>query len=660
MNRRRHTAFCTTLIAFVLFSSGVSTHLFSQVPEEIGRMGYADTIFVNGKIVSMDDKTRSTDVGTIYEGLAVKGDKIVKLGTAAQVKTLAGPQTKVYDLHGRTMIPGIVEPHNHFYGGIPRYLARMGIKYPPSGIRVTAQADRDLEKTQAIIKNSIQDAVKKVKPGEWVILNMDAVPGHGDEFQGWGRTWRLADRKAMDVWAPNNPVLLSPGARGVINGKALELLEKKFPGYTNTIQETMGAEGAAKGADIGAHGWVGSQEMATITGELFLEDLSLSVVAEALRMALEDFASYGVTTISTRIPLPKVISGASTLAALGRMPVRLAGHYEIARTPTDPQITRKIYAMTGVLQGLGNDYFWLDGAGWERWDSGYPESCTGPDTVAPPNIKSRELCPKAGDLPWDTLQNAIKYGWRVVGTHMCGSEAARSYIKMIEGARVAKGMTMEEIRRMQISGEHCDLIGKDPALLAQLKDYGIFLSCDIGRLSMTEAWIRDYGPQIEKFIQPLKTYIDTGIKLCGQAFGANITGKRVRPPFFMPWQAITRKYNNKVWQPEERIDRVHALKMWTTWAADYILRPDRIGSIEVNKLADLVILDRDYFTIPVDDILKIKPQGTMLGGKLVVVQEALAKDFGITRIGPVFDFPDEAVAYIGHDVDEEAGGGGGN
>ena len=157
MNRRRHTGtFCTTLIAFVLFSSGVSMHLFSmQVPEEIGRMGYADTIFVNGKIVSMDDKTRSTNVGTIYEALAVKGDKIVKLGTAAQVKTLAGPPTKVYDLHGRTMIPGIVEPHNHFYGGIPRYLARMGIKYPPSGIRVTAQADRDLEKTQAIIKNSI-------------------------------------------------------------------------------------------------------------------------------------------------------------------------------------------------------------------------------------------------------------------------------------------------------------------------------------------------------------------------------------------------------------------------------------------------------------------------------------------------------------------------
>ena len=65
------------------------------------------------------------------------------------------------------------------------------------------------------------------------------------------------------------------------------------------------------------------------------------------------------------------------------MPIRLSAHYEIHRMPTDPQQTRQIYRRTGVLQGIGDDYLWIDGVASERWDSIYPESCTGPDTIHP-------------------------------------------------------------------------------------------------------------------------------------------------------------------------------------------------------------------------------------------------------------------------------------
>jgi predicted amidohydrolase YtcJ len=202
------------------------------------------------------------------------------------------------------------------------------------------------------------------------------------------------------------------------------------------------------------------------------------------------------------------------------------------------------------------------------------------------------------------------------------------------------------------------VLGKDPALLKMLKDYGIFLSCGIDRINMVESWVRDYGEQIEKFVIPLKSYIDSGVKLAGQHFGsgAGSRGTNLKPPFFLPWQAISRKYHGRVWQPEERIDRVHALKMWTTWSADYIQRQERIGSIELHKLADLVVLDRDYFTIPVDDILKIKPLLTMIGGKVVVLQESLAKELGTTRVGPVYHFDDAAIAHIGNIADESGGG----
>jgi len=121
----------------------------------------------------------------------------------------------------------------------------------------------------------------------------------------------------------------------------------------------------------------------------------------------------------------------------------------------------------------------------------------------------------------------------------------------------------------------------------------------------------------------------------------------MEPPFFQLWQAITRKYNGKVWQPDQRINRVHALKMWTSWAADYVTKPDKIGSLEVGKFADLVIIDRDYFTIEVDDILRIRPLMTMLGGEIVVLQESLAQDVGMQAVGPVYSFTDAQVEHIG-------------
>jgi hypothetical protein len=75
---------------------------------------------------------------------------------------------------------------------------------------VEAQADRDLEKTQGIIRDTIRDAVKKVKPGDWVVLEMRPHPEAPGDVGLWGMTRRLTSRKTLDLWAPNNPVLMRP------------------------------------------------------------------------------------------------------------------------------------------------------------------------------------------------------------------------------------------------------------------------------------------------------------------------------------------------------------------------------------------------------------------------------------------------------------------
>ena len=129
--------------------------------------------------------------------------------------------------------------------------------------------------------------------------------------------------------------------------------------------------------------------------------------------------------------------------------------------------------------------------------------------------------------------------------------------------------------------------------------------------------------------------------------GEGSVGGGFQPPFYQHWQLVTRLYDGQVWQPEERIDRVHAMKMFTSWAAEYVTKPDKLGTLETGKLADMVVLDRDYFSIPVDDILKVRPLMTMVGGKLIVLQQVLATDFGIDPVGPSYSFEDHEVERIG-------------
>ena len=111
---------------------------------------------------------------------------------------MAGPDTTVLDLGGKTLISGIVETHSHMYGGAVQHLGRLGFKYPPEGVYFTsAQAHpTDLELTQGILRDALQEAVKQVDPGDWIVLSLQ---GHPDEaprqLSLWGMTRRLTNRR---------------------------------------------------------------------------------------------------------------------------------------------------------------------------------------------------------------------------------------------------------------------------------------------------------------------------------------------------------------------------------------------------------------------------------------------------------------------------------
>jgi len=167
---------------------------------------------------------------------------------------------------------------------------------------------------------------------------------------------------------------------------------------------------------------------------------------------------------------------------------------------------------------------------------------------------------------------------------------------------------VEDVRKLRPTIEHAQVLGAIPDVVEGLKKYNIIVSTGMHRTFDNPAWYKDYGPAIDAFAMPAKTLLQQGVKLVGQGFNSNV-GWRL-------WLFMSRNIDGKILLPSETIDRVTALKMLTPWAAYYVLKEQDLGTLEVGKLADFVVLDRDYFTIPQDDIPKIRPQLTFMGGKI--------------------------------------------
>jgi predicted amidohydrolase YtcJ len=108
---------------------------------------------------------------------------------------------------------------------------------------------------------------------------------------------------------------------------------------------------------------------------------------------------------------------------------------------------------------------------------------------------------------------------------------------------------------------------------------------------------------------------------------------------------ITRKdAKGKVWGPQERVDHATALKMITRWAAEYVLKPDKIGSIEPGKLADLVVLNQDYMTVPDEQVSETQSRMTILNGRIAYIHKDLAQEYNLRPAGAIISTYEELKA----------------
>ncbi|MBI3896360.1 MAG: amidohydrolase family protein [Acidobacteria bacterium] len=577
-----------------------STWGLAQQADIAAKLGYPQTVLYNGKIVTMDDASFGPQVGTIAQAMAVRDGKILATGTTAEVRALAGPQTKQIDLKGRTVLPSFIMTHEH-----PTDWALVDPKAMKRAVPNDLMTMRWLSGTPGEQigqwETALKDLAANAKPGQWVWLSFTWGPDFENANELVQKFPQLVTRQKLDQLVPNNPAHVRNawpiGDQIIVNSKGLEEARKVHPDAGERIGRPLAPDVIYKG--------------------------KIPALAELLKAELEIWASNGVTTFGSS---PYAYGNFQALAHLdrkGEMPARFAWGY------TGSDMSFETLSYVAGLLGNGTDHLWNVGA----W-GGAGGSCT---TInAKPEVKEKESCSFApGSRGRETLERIIKSGGRIATMHSYADKDIDYLMDGIEIASREAGFTVDQIRAKRHAFDHASGAPR-PDQLPRIKTLGMMVSMintvlweDRTGYDMTFR-VRDYGIEYANWTVPRKSVNDAGIMNTFE-----IDRALPEKTFFFILKGMTR-FNDKdqrVYGPAERTDRITQLKALTRWGGYYVLRENLLGTLEPGKFADFIILDRDFLTIPEEQIPQTQVLMTVVGGRTVHLGSALAREIGMTPVG---------------------------
>jgi predicted amidohydrolase YtcJ len=595
----------------LLFSSGIAAQ-------------QADIVLHNGKILTVDRNF------TTAEGIAITGNKISAVGSSQSVLQQAGPNTLKIDLKGRTVVPGLIDTHLHITGP-GAYASPIS-----DATRRSFTLDWRAVNTKQDVLNQIRSVMERYKPpsGDWLSFG-----NRGADTPA--KIKILYDElNANDLTSvlPNNPALFSmgiPEENGLfVNRAALDILFSKHGDFIRKYgRYWLGSNGQPDG------------HLEPPATRLILNSYAPRRTAEesapGIAKRLQELNGQGHTTISTKLRMTEV-DAYKILEQRGEQTVRLAYGmgFDHFGSVEDPVVDLKKYA--GII-GTGTDLNWVSSFAPSSLDGASTRACTNqkrssafgvldswwPVGQCHTDNEFRGGSGRASNIPGnyfkDFLMTMGQYNLRLANDHVAGDRTVANLLSMIEqirnqhGPNSAKGWAFD----------HCTLV--DPKDFQRAARLGVMFSCAPKYIeSVAPEAAVSYGDQVaNSFVVPVKSLIDAGARVVYEADRDTYVWEDLE-------LLLTRKDEaGKVWGPQERLDKTTALKMATIWAADYVLRPDKLGSIETGKLADIAVLDKDYLTIPAENVSDIQPQLTIMDGKIVFVHTNFANEYSLRPQGAI-------------------------
>ena len=542
----------------------------------------ADMILHNGKIVTVDEA-----IGEV-QAIAIRGDRILAVGSNAQMKALTDDSTMIIDLKGKLAIPGFIEGHGHFtsLGDAKMNLDLMAVRNWGEVIEMVAAA------------------VAKASPGEWIV-------GRGWHQEKWDKAPRGAvegfpTHHDMSAVSPDNPVFLShaSGHASFANKKAMDLA-----GISAATADPPGGEilRDEQGQPIGvfrerASGLISRAQ--SVSGK---RESGTDLTRRAIELATKECLSNGVTSFQDAGSSFSVINTFAAMADSGELGVRL---WVMIREPNAS--LRANIDRYKALQGVGNNYLTVGGI--KRSIDGALGS-RGAWLLEPyaDSAQSTGLATATIEDVTETAQIAIEHGLQLC-VHAIGDRANREVLNIFEKTFAANPQKKDLRWRIEHAQHlHVDDIPRFGQLGVIASMQGIHCTSDapwvLARLGYERA---NEGAYVwQKLMQS----------------GAIVTNGTDTPvedvsPIASYYATVSRRLDDgSVFFADQRMNRMEALRSYTIHAAYAAFEDDLKGTLTPGKLADIVVLSQDILSIAEDKIPHTNVQMTIVGGKIAYRRE---------------------------------------
>ena len=594
-----------------------------------------EMILYNGKIVTMNNHEVNENIGIIVQAMAIREGKIVAVGSNDQIRPLAGGTTKSLDLKGRTVTPGFAATHDH-----PPDWDLLN----PKLVNQVITDDKHIERFVNVLPEQVMpeftkvfdEAVQKAKPGQWIRISLL----YGLEYR-WNNEisamlGRQINKEMLNLGAPNNPVIVRGGFIGtVFNQMAIDETRKWYGDQVSKFLPEP--EGGTLDNLIGSMDGPGNLEAVgtcTVCYRYPEQDVIYKPddLREVYRLGLSWMTGYGQTINATALYTGGAIRAYADIDRNGQMAMRMGWAWF---WPYRNDFFFDPYFLQAQVsrQGTGSDYLWLTGM-----TPNMGGGCTKLPRVTP--LPANQVEAKCSYTDRDvnrSLYEYVKAGGRLAGDHIAADGEIDHILDIIEKASKDAGMTPQQIAAKRHVTEHMAMYPR-PDQIPRFKALGIMTSG--WQLSIyegaAERIMENYGERGAMQVVPRKSVYDAGImnsvEIDRPIGYTNLTF------FNVLYIGITRKdKDGKAIAPQQAVSREAMLKSATLWGAYGTLKEKVLGSLEPGKWADLLIMDKDYLTVPVDDITKLRVLMTMVGGKVVHVVPTAAREFGMQPTGAQVD-----------------------